>query len=187
MICEKCGKEIHESASFCEFCGTAVENKPAASAVTDVPQAQPVPVQKPENLITGIVGAFLGAAIGALSIVFLGQLGYVASVSGLILAVCTLKGYELLGGQLSAKGILISILLILVTPYLADRINWALVIMEEFDVNFATAFPAVHDVIEAADVVGAYVKDLLMLYLFAALGAGSSIHQAIKTKKAANA
>lgn len=118
---------------------------------------------------------------------FLGQLGYVASVSGLILAVCTLKGYELLGGQLSTKGIVISILLILVTPYLADRINWALVIMEEFDVNFATAFPAVHDVIEAADVVGAYVKDLLMLYLFAALGAGSSIHQAIKTKKAANA
>lgn len=183
MLCEKCGKEIHDSSAFCEFCGAPVSREVSPHPSEDL--APKAPVQKPENIVTGIVGAILGAALGALSIVILGQLGYVASLSGLILAVCTLKGYELLGGQLSGKGIAISILLILVTPYLADRINWALVIMDEFDVSFAISFAAVHDVIESAELVGAYLKDLLMLYLFAALGAGSSIHQAIKTKKAA--
>lgn len=186
MICEKCGKEIHESVSFCEYCGAAVKNRPIANAVTDTPTPPPIPVQKPENLLAGIVGAFLGALIGALSIVLLGQLGYVASLSGLILAVCTLKGYELLGNQLSTKGIVISILFILFTPYLADRINWALVFME-LDISFSTAFALVHPLIAELELTADYLKDLLMLYLFAALGAGSSIHQAIKSRKNANA
>lgn len=182
MLCEKCGKEIHDSSSFCEFCGASQSN-PSEVIV----QETSMPIRKPENVVTGTVGALLGAAIGALSIVGLGQLGFVASISGLILAVCTLKGYELLGNRLSTKGIVISIVLILVTPYLADRINWAIAIRDAFPgVSFAQAFAAVHSVISESELTADYVKELVMLYGFAALGAGSSISQAIKTRKAAN-
>ncbi len=185
MLCEKCGKEIHDSSSFCEFCGAAVST--GTSPAEALPQEPVKPLQKPENVVTGAVGAFLGAAIGALSIVILQQLGYVASLSGLILAVCTLKGYELLGGHLSAKGIIICILFILITPYLADRISWAIAIRDAFPgVSFADAFAAVHTVIEDSELTADYIKELVMLYGFAALGAASSIHQAIKARKAAN-
>ena len=57
--------------------------------------------KRPENIPAGIVGAFLGTLLGVVCTVVIGQLGYVASVSGLIMAVGALKGYELLGGRLS--------------------------------------------------------------------------------------
>lgn len=62
-------------------------------------------VKKRENIVAGAVGAFLGAMLGGACIVMLGQLGYVAALSGMVMAVCALKGYELLGGRLSVKGV----------------------------------------------------------------------------------
>lgn len=53
--------------------------------------------KRPENVVAGVVGAFLGTLLGVVCTVVIGQLGYVASVSGLIMAVGALKGYELLG------------------------------------------------------------------------------------------
>jgi len=127
--------------------------------------------EKQENMFTGIIGAVLGAVIGGASIVLLGQLGYVASISGLILAVCTLKGYELLGKTRGTVGTILCVLLMLLTPYIADRISWALVIVRDLEVDFATAFASVHEVVELAELTGDYIKDLVMVYAFTALGA----------------
>ncbi len=69
---------------------------------------------RPENVVAGVVGAFLGSLLGVVCTVVIGQLGYVASISGLIMAVGALKGYELLAGRLSKKGALISSVLIVV-------------------------------------------------------------------------
>ena len=140
--------------------------------------------QKRENVIAGIVGAFIGALIGGGCIILISQLGYIASVSGLILAVCTLKGYELLGGKLSGKGIVISILLMAVTPYLADRIDWAILIMQEwadYGITFAEAFAVFPELLKDGTVeTGAYVKNLLMIYGFAILGAFATLRNALK-------
>ena len=162
MNCQKCGNPIASNASFCENCGAPVVQQ------TDVPAG------KRENVLTGTVGALIGAALGGGAIILLSQLGYVASLSGLILAICTLKGYELLGGTLSKKGIAISVLLMVVMPYIADRIDWAIVIIDAFpeeNISLGQAFAAVHAVIADADMVGDYVKNLLMIYGFAVLGA----------------
>ena len=64
--------------------------------------------KKRENIAAGIVGAFLGTLLGVVCIVIIDQMGYVASVSGFVMAICALKGYELLGGTLSKKGAVIS-------------------------------------------------------------------------------
>lgn len=166
MNCKKCGNEIPEGQNICGVCGTAVA------------------AEKHENVVTGIVGAIIGAAIGAGSIIGLSQLGYIASISGLILAVCTLKGYELLGGKLSTKGIVISAVLMLLTPYLADRLDWAIVIKqawEEYGVTFAEAFAAVPELLADGSIeMSAYVKNLLMIYGFAVLGAFSTLKKTIK-------
>lgn len=176
MNCEKCGKPIADNAPFCEHCGTTQTRTDSAS----------VPAQKPENVITGCVGALIGAAIGGGSIILLGQLGYIAAISGLILAVCTLKGYELLGGRLSTKGIIISLVLMLATPYIADRMSWAIVVAEAFadpGVTFGAAFAAVPELVEEGIIEKAdYIKDLVMIYLFVVLGAFSTIRGAFKKK-----
>ena len=75
----------------------------------------------------------------------------------------------------------------LVTPYIADRICWALVIMEAFSaegVGFGTAFASVPELI-ALDIIemGDYLKELLMLYLFVILGAFSTVWGKIRKKK----
>ena len=175
MFCPQCGKEVPEGLSLCQECGAQM---PVSREAT-------VELQKPENVLTGTVGAILGAVIGAVAIVLLSQLGFVAAVSGLILAVCTFKGYELLGGRLTTRGIIIGCVLILATPYVADRIDWAIVLMQKHsNVTFAEAFAAVPKLLEEGYIVPeAYWTSLIMVYVFAILGAAGTVWSAIKANK----
>ena len=167
MNCHKCGNPMQEGATRCENCGFPAKE-----------------VKKNENVVTGFVGALIGSLIGGASIILLSQLGYIASVSGLILAVCTLKGYELLGGNLSGKGIAISIVLMLATPYLADRIDWAIFLMQEwadYGVTFREAFGVMPLLLEDGSIeIGAYIKNLLMIYGFVVLGSFSTLKNTLK-------
>ena len=167
MKCHKCGNPLPEGTNRCEQCGFPVKVR-----------------EKKENVVAGVLGAVVGALIGGGSIILLSQLGYIASVSGLILAVCTLKGYELLGGKLSGKGIAISILLMLLTPYLADRIDWAILIMQEwadYGVTFGEAFGIFPELLKDGTVeMGMYIKNLVMIYGFALLGAFTTLKNTLK-------
>ena len=167
MKCNHCGSAVPEGTERCENCGFPVK-----------------PAEKRENVITGFVGALLGALLGAGCIILLSQLGYIASVSGLVLAVCTLKGYELLGGKLSGKGIVVCIILMLITPYFADRIDWAIVIMQEWEaygVTFGEAFAAVPELLADGSIeMGTYLKTLLMIYGFALLGAFTTLRNTLR-------
>lgn len=178
MNCEHCGNPIADDAVKCDFCGQAVQEQ--APIVMD---SVVIPEEKKENMVTGIVGAFIGAMIGAAVIILLGQLGYVASISGFVLAVCTLKGYELLGRKLSGKGIIICLILIVVTPYFADRISWAIDVAQYFEVPFGRAFAAMPDLISEGYIEkSAYFTGLAMIYLFAALGAFGTLRDLFKKK-----
>lgn len=173
MNCPNCGKELLDGVTICDGCGASVTSQPA------VPQ-------KPENVVTGTVGALIGAVLGGAAIILLSQLGYVAAISGLILAVCTLKGYELLGGTRSKRGTIICCVLMALTPYFADRIDWAIVITQEFaseGITFAQAYSVVHALIEEADMVGDYFMNLGLVYLFVVLGAFTTIRGMFNKKK----
>lgn len=142
--------------------------------------------RKKENLIGGITGAFLGSLLGVACIVLVGQLGYVASLSGLVMGVCALKGYELLGSKLSKKGIAISILLMLVMVYVGQRIDYAIEVAKVFEVDVITGFHAIPSLLEEGVIEApGYYGDLAMLYLFTALGGGSAIYNALKNMKSA--
>lgn len=195
MNCKKCGAEVATSASFCEYCGAPINQEEAlqqsysapAAYTTTAAVAQPEVVEKKENVLIGLVGALIGAAIGGGSIVLLGRMGITASICGFILAVCTFKGYELLGGKLGKLGLLLCLVIIAVTPYIADRIDWAFVVLEAYGdmgVTFGQAFNAVPALVaeEAID-KGGYISNLLMLYLFTAIGGFSVIFSTFKGKK----
>jgi hypothetical protein len=165
MNCKKCGKELPDGMMICDECGAELG--------------------KPENVVTGVVGALIGAVLGGASIILLSQLGFVAAISGVILAVCTLKGYELLGGRLSKRGIVISCVLMAITPYIADRLDWAIVIAQTFadeGVTLGMAFAAVHGVIAENDMVADYFSSLGMVYLFVVMGAFGTLKGLFKKK-----
>ena len=59
-------------------------------------------VQAPvkENVFLGAVGALAGTLIGVICIVITGQLGYVSALCGVVMGVCALRGYQMLGKTL---------------------------------------------------------------------------------------
>lgn len=186
MFCEKCGKPLSGTA-FCENCGHTNPQPAVAQPIPPVATAaEPAAPVKRENVVTGIVGAIIGAALGAGSIILLNMLGYVASISGFILAICTLKGYELLGGKLSIKGVIISLVLFLVTPYIADRLSWAIMLTQElgdYGITFGQAFQMIPELLEMDSALKEeYIGNLVKLYLFVALGGGITIFSAFKKK-----
>ena len=186
MFCEKCGKPLSGTA-FCENCGHTNPQPAVAQPIPPVATAaEPAAPVKRENVVTGIVGAIIGAALGAGSIILLNMLGYVASISGLILAICTLKGYELLGGKLSIKGVIVSLVLFLVTPYIADRLSIAIMLTQElgdYGITFGQAFQMIPELLEMDSALkDEYIGNLVKLYLFVALGGGITIFGAFKKK-----
>ena len=147
-------------------------------------QAAPAEVKAPENVLLGFIGALFGAMLGGASIILLSQLGYIASISGLILAVCTLKGYELLGKRLSKKGIVLCIILMLITPFAADWIDWAIYLMKEmpeYNLNLADACVVMGQMMAEGYVdMAEYAKNLGMIYLFVAMGGFYTLKSAFK-------
>lgn len=141
--------------------------------------------QKKENWLAGTVGAFLGSLIGAGAIILLGQLGYVAALSGIAMAICAIKGYELLGGKLSTKGIISSIIVMIIMVYVGNRIDWSISVANYYtDVDVFYAFRILPDLIREGYLEASqYYGNLGLVYLFTAIGAVPTIIAAVREGK----
>lgn len=87
MFCQKCGKEIHEGAQFCEACGNRVNNTPDRSNVGDSDTASPYFMAAGKSLFQTKNGDLLESsergfilAAGILYMVF-GIFSYILSMS----------------------------------------------------------------------------------------------------------
>ena len=184
MICKKCGAALPENGMFCPDCGAPINEAPPATNIMSDPA--PAVLEKPENVFGGIIGALVGAVLGAACIILFSMGDMVASISGFVLAFCTLKGYELLGHRLSGTGLVICIALMLVTPYIADRISWTILILQEFpeeNLQFFDIFRRIPELIGDVIIEESYWKSLLMLYGFTALGGVGTVVSKFKKKK----
>ncbi len=181
--CQNCGREnpstCYVSGSYMHLCPTCFGNiQHSTSMAHSQKQA------KKENVLAGIVGALLGSLLGVASIIILGQLGYVAALSGMILAICTLKGYEMLGGKLSTKGIVISVILMIVMTAVGDRLDWAILLAREAGIDFMIAFRIIPDLLHDGIIeTSNYVGNLVLQYLFVLLGAVPTIINALRSRK----
>ena len=138
---------------------------------------------KGENITGGLVGALLGSLVGVVSIIIFSQLGYVAALSGVIMAVCTLKGYEMLGGNLSRKGVALCVVFMLAMTFVGDRLDWAILVSRELGYSFLTSFRLIPALIEA-DIIEAssYWTNLVMLYLFLLLGMVPTVRNSLVSR-----
>ena len=142
-------------------------------------QNERIQAEMPENIGRGILGALIGGLIGAAAIVLIGQLGYVAAISGMVLGYCTIGGYRRGAGKLSALGIAVSVVVMLAAVYLGNRMDIAIAASRELDLSFGQAFAGMHELVDA----DAYRSNLITLYLFSAIGAVPAAFSAHKIAK----
>ena len=148
---------------------------------TGVPAASSAKAEtkKEQNIPLGTVGAILGSMAGAVSIILLDRLGYVASVSGLIMAIATIWLYQKLAKGISGKGIAICIVVMVVMVLVAENIACSITIIEEIKETGYDYIPSFGEVFNnffrllsegyiRSDV---YFGRLALVYLFTALGA----------------
>ena len=172
MKCNSCGADLELGSKFCEKCGKMVQNEDESKKVENVSTES-----KKEKVFLGLIGAIIGSLAGALAIIVFAQLGYVASLAGVAMAFCTLFLYEKFAGTISKKGVIISIVVMIIMTLLAENASFSLQIVKELkeagtNVSFIKVFTNLYKLMNAGYLNnGAYFGDLAMVYLFTILGA----------------
>lgn len=141
----------------------------------------------PGNLPAGIVGAFLFSLAGAALWVLLSQLGYVASITGLVTIVCAFKGYETFGKKIDLPAVIaccvISLLMGVIATYCSIGLDIYNAFKDDYHITLMDAFQSIPFFWEDPEISSGYIGDLLLGYLFMALGAFSSVRNAIKASR----
>lgn len=184
QCCRHCGQEVNVNVCsvqgqvdlICDNCFSGYE-------VT-------VPDKKPINFPLGIVGALIGSLIGVFAWVIIYQLGIVAGITGFIMAWGCFKGYELLGGRLDKKGIIVSIVIAIVMLAIAEAICLSIEIYSYYSNYYILS---AMDIIESlpfflsdSEIFGAVVGDMLFGYGFMALASFAFIKNKYKEASFAN-
>lgn len=139
-----------------------------------------------ENIVAGIVGAFLFSLAGAAVYFGLHLIGYIASVSGLIGAVCAFKGYTIFSKKETKKGLIISAVVSLLVIVIAwffclsyDIYDFYKISLEageiDVSVSFADSIRLAPVFLEDPDISKAYFGDLALGLFFCLLGSGSFV------------
>lgn len=138
---------------------------------------------KKSKFIPGLVGAFLGSLIGAVLWIIIYRLGYIAGIAGLVTGVCALKGFELLGGHVDRKGVIGSVIIMLVTIFFANKIAWsweAYIALKEYEYTFSDCFRYLGEILEASELTGSYYADLIIGYVLTFVSSFRNIIAAFK-------
>ncbi|MEG0452381.1 MAG: hypothetical protein RR428_05165 [Coprobacillus sp.] len=139
-----------------------------------------MPETKPVNLPLGILGALAGSLIGVVAWVVIYQLGIVAGITGFVMSVACLKGYQMLGGGLDKKGIIIGVVIAVVMLFGAEMLALGFEIQSAYgeygmSVGIMDAMKDIPLFLGEGEVLGAVMKDLLFGYGFMAAASFSYV------------
>jgi hypothetical protein len=145
-----------------------------------------------ENVLFGVIGAFLFSLVGGVLYYVLYQIGYLAAISGIVGVVCALKGYAFFAKKESKKGIVISIImaaLVLVIAWYFCLSNDVYLAYQEWyangEVDFTlTFFESVSVAYMFLLDAPAYLGDLAISLLLAAVGCAGYVTKVFKKKNA---
>jgi len=126
-----------------------------------------------ENVLAGIIGAFLFALVGGVLWFVLYQVGYLAAISGIVGVICAIRGYSFFAKKESVKGIVISVIMavivILIAWYACISYDIYTAYQEGYkagEVDFSfTFFESVRLVpyfLQDTEFLVAYLKDLII-------------------------
>lgn len=140
---------------------------------------------KAERAVTGsyskgALGAVLGGIVGIVPWVLIGMLGYVAAISGFIMAWLSYKGYRLLGGKLGRGMTWILILALIVLTYVGviTSVYFSAIVSGGYAVTFESFAMFLMLPFSSNDYSGMLWGQLALGWLFAGLGSFGLIRRA---------
>ena len=143
-----------------------------------------------ENVGKGILGALIGSLAGVLAIVLIGRLGYVAVISGVIMAYCTLTLYQKFAGGISKKGIIICAIIMLIMIIIGNHVSIVIAVQGEMDNKgyslgfFETQSTLFKVMGEDSSLLSKYILNLVLVLVFAFAGGFGILKTQFKTVKA---
>ena len=172
--------------------GNNVPWTPQGSYVPPNGQSSFIVDEKRENVLMGVIGAFIFALAGGVVWFLLDLVHFVAGISGFVAVYCAIQGYKKFGGRLSKKGVIISTVIAMLVLVLAwylcfvkdlyealKEINAVTPYMPSFSDCFKNGFELLKD----SDVASGYWGSLAIGLGLAALGAFGTVRQAFKEGK----
>lgn len=194
--CKSCGAQIYADEISCPYCGMSdfeaearANEPPVTIDFGEKAQPNPEPV-KNENVINGIVGAFLFSLGGVVLYFILYQLNYIAGVVGLVTFSLANLGYGIFSGTKgkgSVKGVIISAVVMLIMIAVAEFLCLGYLVHkelgEELGLSLFESIRVTPKVLTAADMWGEVAGELGIAYLLGAVGAVASIASAAKQSK----
>jgi len=144
--------------------------------------ASGVPAEPRERVGMGLLAALVAAIGGVVLTVVVWRLGYVASITSLVLAVGATLLYTKVAGAAPSKGLLPLIGIILagvVASFFAVVASdaWTVFDDENLGAVGASRMSFISDVIFNAEVLKGYGKDMAMFFVFAVLGIFSTLRR----------
>ena len=147
-----------------------------------------------ENVVAGIVGAFLFSLVGGILWFVIYQFGFIAGISGVIGSICAIKGYTLFAKKESTKGIIISVIISLLVIVLAWYLclaydvytaykMWFEAGESEFALTYFESVRVSHYFLSDPEVAPAYFGDLAFGIIFCIIGGASNVITKIKNNK----
>ncbi len=184
MICPNCDRRIEDDAAVCEYCG-----KPLPEP-EEVVEEELEAVAEPRPLM-GFLGATVGAVLSCLVIVLLPKLGLIPTLGGVLIPFFIFIGYSLLCKGKTKSGLGVCIMYTIFTPYIADRFNWSIWMMNNVaeleGITLMEAFLGMPIMLDAGKIeLAPYYLELFKLYIFVAVGAVvyvAGVSRARKKKK----
>lgn len=92
--------------------------------------------KKTDNVFLGIIGAFIGAGIGSVLWILIGQFGFIAGIAGYAIVYGSVKGYKLLGKSVTRKGIIICVCFSLFMIFAAEYVSTGITIYQELKSDY---------------------------------------------------
>lgn len=148
-----------------------------------------------ENVLFGIVGAFLFSLVGGVMYILLSMIGFIAALSGLVGVVCAIKGYSFFAKKESKRGIIISVVIAAVVLIIAWYIGFCIDLVAAYEgwyeageVDYVpTIFEAIRYGFYDLSVNLGYLWNLFLSLALGAFGCWSYVKNMLKNRKAAAA
>ncbi len=145
-----------------------------------------------ENVLFGIIGAFLFSLVGGVMYVVLSMIGFIAAISGLIGVVCAIKGYTFFAKKESKKGIIISVIISALVLVIAWYVGFCIGLVDAYELWYETGeADFVPTIFEALQFGFLYIPDnlsflwdLVLSLGLGAIGCWSYVATTLKRQKA---
>lgn len=147
-------------------------------------------MEERENVVLGTIGGILGALVASVLWIILGQVGFIAGIAGFLIVFCSVKGYNMLGKNISRTGVIIcivvSVIMIITAEYVSTGIEIYRVMKEDYIITVIDSIKLVPSFLEESEVRNSVLINLAIGFALATWASFSFVKKLWKGTKAEN-